>query len=61
MSRMMKTSRLAGTMAKIREKAIHNAYSLNEFTRGWSGILAQATKKTLKPDLAINMERMDIS
>lgn len=50
----MKTNRLAGTLAKVQEQAIRKSDSLNEYTHGWSRILAEAIRETLKPDSAVH-------
>ncbi len=44
---------MAKTIAQLWQQVIRSAHVLNERTHGWLGILADATRETLKPDSAI--------
>ena len=49
----MTLSRMARTMAQLRQWGIRSARRLNERTYGWLGMLAAATREALKPGSAI--------
>jgi membrane protein len=49
----MTFTRMARTVAQLRQQLIRSAHRLNELTHGWLGILLDATRETLKPDSAI--------
>lgn len=40
-------------IAQLRQQGIHSVNRINELTRGWLWMLADAAKETLKPDTAI--------
>ena len=44
---------MAKTVEHLRQQLNRSAHVLNERTRGWLGILVDATRETLKPDSAI--------
>jgi len=50
----MTTSRAGKFLARLQEQSIHSATRINELTRGWLWMLAEAVKETLKPDTAIS-------
>ncbi|HUE99590.1 MAG TPA: YihY/virulence factor BrkB family protein [Anaerolineales bacterium] len=49
----MTASRMVNYLAQLRQLSIRSANRINELTRGWSWMLADAAKETLKPDTAI--------
>jgi membrane protein len=49
----MTFTRMARTVAHLRQQFNRSAHVLNERTHGWLGILVDATRETLKPDSAI--------
>lgn len=49
----MTTRRVVKCLAQLRQQSTRSANRINELTRGWSWILANAAKETLKPDTAI--------
>lgn len=49
----MTTSRVDKYLAQLRQQSTRSANRINELTRGWSWMLADAAKETLKPDTAI--------
>jgi membrane protein len=44
---------MAKFITRLRQQSIHNANRINELTRGWLWMLADAAKETLKPETAI--------
>jgi membrane protein len=49
----MTPSRMVDYLAHLRQLSIRSANRINELTRGWSWMLADAARETLKPDTAI--------
>jgi membrane protein len=50
----MTTSRVDQYIARLRQQSIRSATRINELTRGWLWMLAEAVQETLKPDTAIS-------
>jgi membrane protein len=50
----MTISRVDQYLARLRQQSIRSATRINELTRGWLWILAEAVQETLKPDTAIS-------
>lgn len=50
----MTTSTMVKYIAQLRQQGIHRINRINELTRGWLWILADAAKETLKPETAIS-------
>jgi membrane protein len=50
----MTASKIVKYITKIKQQIINSVHKINEFSRGWLWMLANATKETLKPETAIN-------
>lgn len=50
----MTTSRIVKHIVQLQQKITYNLNRINELTKGWLWMLADATKETLKPETAIN-------
>lgn len=50
----MIVTRIVKHAVQIRQQIINSVHRINERTRGWLWMLADATKETLKPETAIN-------
>ena len=46
--------KIAGTMSKLWQWGLSNAHRLNQLSKGWLGMLANAAGQALKPDSAIS-------
>jgi membrane protein len=49
----MAVSRMAKTLAQVRQQGIYSAHSLDQRTHGWLGILVCAAREALKPQSAV--------
>ncbi len=50
----MTASRVGKYLARLQQQSIRIAARINDLTRGWSWMLAEAVKETLKPETAIS-------